>query len=117
VSKRWTVFLDSMDRAEEQALLCPRNPDDIASSDSTPIARLATIQLHLIWRALGLPSFKDSEWLRVGGTGDRASSEAHDRRGDSAVRIAAQHSSRGSYTLSHTLTCASRVRQWNTWVY
>ena len=48
VSKRWTVFLDSMDRAEEQALLCPRKPADIASSESTPIALFPTIQLHLI---------------------------------------------------------------------
>ena len=101
------MFLQSVASAEEHALLNPKNPADAANSVNTPIALFAITQLHRFGLLLVLFALlNESIWLLDEGTCDEgeASSVMKGVKEQSAVRMAPQHSSRGSNTLSHTRT-------------
>lgn len=101
------MFLQSVARAEEHALLNPKNPADAANSVKTPMALFAITQLHRFGLLLVLfDLLNESIVVLDGGLSDEgeASSVMEGVKAHRAVRIAPQHSSSGSKTLSHTRT-------------
>lgn len=104
------MFLQRVARAEEHALLNPKNPADAANSVKTPMALFAITQLHRFGLLLVLlvlfDLLNESMIVLDGGLRDEgeASSLMEGVKAHRAVRMAPQHSSNGSKTLSHTRT-------------